>query len=393
MSPTFHWVLAPIIYATFLPDGTLLALAHIDGQVQVQLWDRGLKIRSAVLDGRRRNWHTKANEIAAVAVSEDGNLLALGFHDGEVGLYAPFPQDGRPDYSSCDVSALALSPRCHMLASGSWHGVVKLWDIVTGRHLASLTGNSCMVDPVAFSPDGHYLASGSTDRTIIIWRMETHSVHRILRGHTNGILRICFSPNGRLIASGAHGMSPVLLWDTATGTLMHACTFESGDFRAVAFSPDSRLVAAAFSGRTLHNDHLKGSRRPYTIRVWEAATGQRILDFDFKGDGDVNWLCFDPDGTYLQTECDTFSFAEPFIFDQGNGPAAESRALYVFNHTVEYNGLPIMWLPSGSSTPFSVAQDGLLPLIHQRDQVVFIELDEEKLKALQPVNGMVGDPW
>jgi WD40 repeat protein len=393
MSYTIKPGLASIIYAaTFLPNGTLLALVHIDGQVQVQLWDGAVKTRFAVLGGRRRNWHTEADEIAAVVVSDNGGLLALGFHDGEVGLYAPIPQDGRPDYTSYGVSALALSPRCHMLASGSYRGVVKLWDLATGRCLASLTSHSSRIDAVAFSPDGQYLASASDNQIIIIGGLESHSVHvhHTLRGYSAGTTHVSFSPNGHLIAS-AGLESAVLLWDSATGALMHACTFESGAFSAVAFSPDSRLVAAAFSDGMLDKYRHKGSRRPYAIRVWEAATGQRILDF--KGDGTANWLCFDPEGTYLQTDCDTFRFAEPFIFDQGNGPAPESSALYAVDYSVIYNGLPIMWLPVGSYTPFSVARNGLLPLIHECDQVVFIELDEEKLKALQPVNGMVGYLW
>ena len=46
---------------------------------------------------------------------------------------------------------------------------VKLWDVATGKLLASLRGHTGAVYTVAWSPDGKTLASGSDDRTVKLW--------------------------------------------------------------------------------------------------------------------------------------------------------------------------------------------------------------------------------
>jgi WD40 repeat protein len=52
------------------------------------------------------------------------------------------------------------------LASGGWKGTVKLWEVLTGPEVRTLTGFTERVSSVAFSPDGHWLASGSSDETV-----------------------------------------------------------------------------------------------------------------------------------------------------------------------------------------------------------------------------------
>jgi len=67
------------------------------------------------------------------------------------------------------VDSLAFSPDGRWLASGSWDGTVSLWEIPSGRRVATLEGHTSYVLSVAFSPDGRLLASGSGDGTVILW--------------------------------------------------------------------------------------------------------------------------------------------------------------------------------------------------------------------------------
>ena len=71
------------------------------------------------------------------------------------------------------VNCVAFTPDGKALASGigakTDPGEVKLWDVATGKELATLTGHANPVRCVAFMPDGGTLASGSGDGAVKLW--------------------------------------------------------------------------------------------------------------------------------------------------------------------------------------------------------------------------------
>jgi WD40 repeat protein len=64
---------------------------------------------------------------------------------------------------------VAFLPDGKRLASGSADRIVKLWDAVTGRELATLKEHEAWTFSVAFSPDDKRLATGSSDGTVKLW--------------------------------------------------------------------------------------------------------------------------------------------------------------------------------------------------------------------------------
>lgn len=81
-----------------------------------------------------------------------------------------------------------------------------------------------------------------------------------------GATRLVFSPDGRLLATGTYRSSTIKLWDTATGrelrNLSSGTQSVIGVSPVIAFSPDSRLVAAAAGDNS--------------VKIWDVTTGREF---------------------------------------------------------------------------------------------------------------------
>ena len=70
------------------------------------------------------------------------------------------------------VNSVAYSPDGTKIISGSFDGIIKIWDVNTGECLKTLEGHEYSVNSVAYSPDGTKIVSGSSDDTVKIWGVE-----------------------------------------------------------------------------------------------------------------------------------------------------------------------------------------------------------------------------
>ncbi|MFK4548355.1 WD40 repeat protein [Streptomyces tendae] len=157
------------------------------------------------------------------------------------------------------VLSLAFSPDGRTLAAGrgertdfrssaarSGGGVVRLWDVASGRQRGELLmGDDDMVGSLAFSPDGRTLAAGSEDGTVRLWETASGDQRNELPTGTDELVAsLAFSPDGRSLAARSDD-SAATLWDLASGQQRSVpLTSRTNEVVSLAFSPDGRTVAS-----------------------------------------------------------------------------------------------------------------------------------------------------
>ncbi|MGH3628537.1 MAG: WD40 repeat domain-containing protein, partial [Sciscionella sp.] len=180
-------------------------------------------------------------------VTNDGSK---GIRAWNVATHTPIAdfQTDRSDGSDHFASA-AMSLDGSVVATGSYDGKVRFWDVNTGKQIGDpLTGPAEPVLSVAFSPDRRILATGGSHGNVQLWNIATHTpIGDPLPGFTGEkVMSATFSPDGSTLAAAAElGMG--YLWDVASHAQVGAPLIPhyAESIGSVAFSPDSHTLATS----------------------------------------------------------------------------------------------------------------------------------------------------
>ena len=215
----------------FSPDGNLLAAGDVNHTPftvhyrygTVAVWD---PVSGRLLWKRR----SRRGTVNAVSFSPDGATLAAGYENGVAVLYdahsgrllRTLRLQGGGDFS---FETLAFSPR-GLLATGTWAGIVQLWNPSTGTEIGRPTlVAAAPVASISFDPTGDTFATtGGSDGVAKLWRSSTlQQFGATFPGNPGQWGSAAYTPDGsRLVVSYQDGTGDV--WPTSLAAWeQHAC--------------------------------------------------------------------------------------------------------------------------------------------------------------------------
>lgn len=304
----------------FSPGGDRLVSASQDGTVRIwSVADHGEQLVIAAATGRMR--------IFRALFSPDASLIAAA---GEDGLAQVWRADGTRVQQLRHpqrVNAVGFLDGGTCLATASGDGVLRIWDVTTGREAGQRRGHADAIMALAIRPGSTAVVTGSKDASARLWNASDDGQPLLRFG--DRVQALAISGDGAALAAGdAAGQVRVV----ETATLVEQAAFRSaaGRVNSLAFAPDSRrLVAACDDGSVVCHDLTTGqplgafpvhTRRVYDVAYSpngrDLATGSedrtaRIIAADdglerlppLRHPGRVFSVAFHPDGSRLATAC------------------------------------------------------------------------------------------
>lgn len=208
------------------------SIAGVAGEHDVYAW--------SLPSGTRRSVGVTGGHISLVTCS--GKALAAGFRDGAVLVFDAAGNERRRIEMKDELAAVAFSADGELLAVATTHSPVQLWDVASGKLLWTGSTDFGNTTAIAIVPDGNLIVAADGDTHIRGYDRGGKLVYSV----DSGLLEpfdLSLSADGKKFAlAGAEGT--IELYDSATGKRLNKSESSGNPIFAVAMAPEGVKVIA-----------------------------------------------------------------------------------------------------------------------------------------------------
>lgn len=348
---------ASITYVCVSPDSNQVAVSTSD--YRLRTYD--LRTYTVIMDVQldfltTRLEYTSDGSLIAAVGDYKSHLIAIV--DTATGARKSMISEQDENFYS-----VAFSPDSKLLVSVSSGKTIRVWDVMTGKQLRSLSlGPLGYTHFIRFSPDGNKLVAASNSE-FVFWDTKSWS-SKTEKFHYPRANCFCFSPDGTKLAFDLS--SEIEVWDLGSTECLQVLRGHRGDIRSIAFNIDgSRLFSTDSIG---------------DVRIWDPIHGRDLLStFDQNSintsklttSTSTGFVAISPDGMHLLRETEKGSLEH-----------------WNFNEQPNIGIFPIQ----GRASLSTMKSDGMLCAYLSDNKVIVLNLESGKrLGALDFLPGYGGE--
>ncbi|KAF7793762.1 hypothetical protein EIP86_004882 [Pleurotus ostreatoroseus] len=248
----------------FSPNGTTMAVIDVSGGLWILAMDGTLchHLTYAVEDMKTQAWE--------LTYSPDGRFLLVIVHetivlwDCDSGRRINTLKLESSEADSLQHVAKFFRHSDQYIVTGSLDGLLRIWDLHTGKDQVLWIGHDGRIREMAVSPDDQTVIAGTNFGRIVAvgkigdrwgrkWEIDSARCYGPIRS-------LEYSHDGRFIASGA-GDAIVTIWKADGGGYMLSFSEDKHQILSVTWTPDDRFVISSSADGTIRSWSVYDARR------------------------------------------------------------------------------------------------------------------------------------
>jgi WD40 repeat protein len=287
-----------VVGIAFSPDGSQLVATGVNGTLHRWSMPGGtpigdpIRLQGALSQGGRGALFTPDGR-TILAIKDQ---LTVRLVDAATGTLSNDFID--PHDNIFFARAIALSPDGQLLAVGDQHGRVSLFDLSTRTpHGPPLTGTGGVVTSVSFNADGSQLVAGDASGRVIVWDVASGTpIEKPFTGHRDAVWRAWFMPDGRVASMSTAELAIWTPRDRAVLGRLEGAVSAFDQVHPLPVLGDARGNPEGVGGiAAVDSTTVALAGRDGTIRFRDARTGRQTAQPVLSGSALGNGLAVSPD--------------------------------------------------------------------------------------------------